>query len=220
MRAANKTLDYIGAAAIVVAFGGLFVGRVIMYPVALVPGTFLDRLAGEPTAWDISHRVMTLGAIAAIPAALSLSRVLRARSWWLVDIGTVLLIVAAALAVGQYALDYAMLIAAQLESRAAGQEFVDKLLAHPFVDLAYYEVANPAWIGVAFFAVAMWRQGAKWRPAACFILLGVLVTQFQSSMGPIGPRIALGILFLGFTAAAWRVATEPRSTLAAARDAA
>lgn len=207
MLSEHKRLDYLGALCILVAFGGLFMGRVVMYPVALVQGSFLERLSAEPGYWDYSHRVLMIAAVATIPAALALSRALRERSKWLCDIGLVLLVIAATLCAGQFALDYAMLAASQLNDRTAGQEFVDRLMHHPFVEFTFYNLANVAWIGVVFYALAMWRQG--WRAAAITILISVVMTQFESSMGPIGPRIARGICFAGFALAAWRIATEP-----------
>lgn len=205
----SRLIDYLGAGTVVAAFGGLLLGRVLMYPVAFAPGEFLDRLAAEPTAWDISHRVMTVAAVLVIPAAFALRRALVERAGWLAEIATTLVVLAGALGVGQFALDYAMLAAAQLESRAAGQEFVNRLREHPFVDLAFYELANPAWIGVGIFALALARQGRRWWPAATVVLAAFVFTIFQDRFAPHGPRIALAMQFVGFSLAAWQMVERP-----------
>jgi hypothetical protein len=39
-----------------VAFGGLFVGRMMIYPAAVAKVDFLQRLQTEAIAWDYGHR--------------------------------------------------------------------------------------------------------------------------------------------------------------------
>lgn len=212
----DRTLDFLGAASVLLAFGALFAGRVIMWPVAMAPGSFFERLRAEAWAWDVSHAVMTVGLVAMLPAAMALGRALRAPGWsqWLVDLGQGLVMLAAALGIGQFALDYAMLAAAQQPSLAggeAGAEIAERLRHYPFVDIAFYEVANPAWIGLAFFGVAMLLRKRWWRIAGLFVLAAVVIKIFESSMGPIGPRIALGIQFVGFAIAAWLIARGIRA---------
>ncbi len=75
-----------GAVSIVSAFGGLFIGRMMIYPVARAEGTFFQRVAAESTAWDWGHRVMLLGMICVIPATLALRHALHGRSPLLTDI--------------------------------------------------------------------------------------------------------------------------------------
>ena len=210
----DRTLDILGAASVLLAFGALFVGRVIMWPVAMAPGSFFERLRAEAWAWDVSHAVMTVGLVAMLAAAMALGRALRAPGWsqWLVDLGQALVMLAAALGIGQFALDYAMLAAAQQPSLAgadAGAEMAERLRHYPFIDIAFYQVANPAWIGLGLLGVAMLLRPRWWRIAGAIALAAVVVKMFESSMGPIGPRIALGIQFVGFSIAAWLIARGP-----------
>ncbi len=43
----QRTFDFLSAASIVVAFGGLFFGRMMIYPVSKASGSFLERVAVE-----------------------------------------------------------------------------------------------------------------------------------------------------------------------------
>ena len=202
----ERILDLLGAASVVLAFGGLFVGRVLTYPLSSVEGTFLVRVAAKADFWDAAHRAMLIGALFAVPAALTLARALRAGLPRLVDIAAGLMILAAMLSVGQFALDYAFLAAAQMRSRPDAIEFHDLLRSQPFVDLLFYKLANLAWIGVALFPIALWKRGVAWRPAAGVVFLAIVTMLAQSQLGPLGPRIATGLMFLGFSLAAWQIA--------------
>ena len=70
----RRIIDYLAAISIIVAFGGLFIGRLMIYPVATASGTFLERVATQATAWDFGHRVMLVGMIGLIPAAIGMRR--------------------------------------------------------------------------------------------------------------------------------------------------
>jgi hypothetical protein len=202
----SRIRDLLGAICVVVAFGGLLVGRVLTYPLSSVEGTFLDRVAAKADFWDAAHRAMLIGALFAVPAALALARALRPGSPRLVDAAAGLMILAAMLSVGQFALDYAYLAAAQMRSRPDAIEFHELLRSQPFVDLLFYKLASLAWIGVALFAIALWKQDAAWRPAAGVVCLAIISMLAQSQLGPLGPRIATGLMFLGFSLAAWQMA--------------
>jgi hypothetical protein len=205
----DKLTNYLAAASVLVAFGGLFFGRLLMYPVSTAPGGFLDRLAAESAAWNSGHRVMLLGPVFLIPATLGMRRALRQRAPWLVDVGTTLVIAGAALTVGQFALDFAMLAAAHVEPREAGQQFVDGLRGQPFVEWAFYKLPDISQIGLILFTIALWKQGSEWRVQAALVTLAALVQLSGAWLGPIGIRVALGIMFVAFASVAWKIAAGP-----------
>lgn len=193
-----------GAACVVLGFGALFVGRVMMYPTALVPGSTLERIRAEAVAWDHSHRVMLAGFVLLIPASVALWTALRARSAWASFAGAWLLIVAAALSVGQFALDFANLEAARALSPEAGQQFMAAMRANGFVRLAFYSGPDLGGFGVLLLAVAMFRQGRGWWWVAGGVLAAAIaLSVVDSRMGPVGPRVTLGVQWVGFTLAAW-----------------
>jgi len=205
-----KTIDYLSALAILVAFAGLFFGRLMIYPVATATGTFLERVAARAEAWDWGHRVMLVGMLAVLPAALALWRIVRDRSPRLAELGAALTMLGAALGVGQYALDFAMLAAAHMEPAAAGEQFLTALRADTFVQFVFYRLPDVSQLGLILFTVALWRQGRDWRLQAALVtiaafafLIGPLV------LGSLGVRIALGLMFCGFATVAWKVALRP-----------
>ncbi len=206
MTISDKLANYLAAASLLLAFGGLFFGRLLMYPVAVAPGGFLNRLALESAAWDVGHRWMLLGPVFLIPATLGMRRALRPRAPWLVDVGTTLVIAGAALTVGQFALDFAMLAAAHVEPREAGQEFVDQLRGQPFVQWVFYRLPDVSQIGLILFTVALWMQGRSWRVQAVLVTLAAAVQLSGAWLGPIGIRVALGIMFVAFASVAWKIA--------------
>ncbi|HBS29946.1 MAG TPA: hypothetical protein DEB06_11000, partial [Phycisphaerales bacterium] len=206
MHASHRWSVWAGAICIVLGFGALFVGKVIMYPTALIPGSLLDRLRAEPAAWEWSHRIMTVGFVLLLPACVSLWGALRSKSPILSWLGALLLGLGAAMSIGQFALDFAYLVAAQNLPPDAGQAFVDAMLAHPFAHAAFYEVPNLSGIGVLLLAIAMLRQGRAWWLAGAVVALTIASSLVEKQFGPIGSRITVGVQFLGFTLAAWRMA--------------
>lgn len=205
----HRLLDYLAAASVVVALGSLFLGRALIYPVGVASGTFLERVAAQSAAWDVGHKWLLVGIIALIPATLGLRRVLRARAPWLVDAATAFSILGAALTVGQFALDFAMMAAAHVEPRAAGEQFLDLLGEQPFVDWAFYKLTDVSQLGLLLFGVALWRQGPSWRPQAAIVSLPIALLLFGDSLGLIGIRVAMGLLFVAFVAVAWKMVAEP-----------
>ncbi|MBX3380994.1 MAG: hypothetical protein KF805_12950 [Phycisphaeraceae bacterium] len=205
---ARRTLD---AFIVAFAFAALFVGRVVMYPIAIAPGGLLDRVRAEQRAWSLSHLILLFGILALIPAVLILARELRDRSRWLCRAFSLLLITGAALTVGQYALDFAVLAAAQMPA-PSGQLFFDTLRQDPIVNLAFYKLIDLAGIGMIALAIAMWRQAGAWRIAALLIVATIALSLVQSRLGPIGPRITLGIQMLAGFVAAYKV-LRPTETI-------
>lgn len=198
----TRTLDRLGAASLVVAFGLLFAGWVVMYPVAVASGGLLDRIRAEEAAWDLAHRLLLIGAIVLVGASLALGRALRRRTPVLAGAAAVLLVLAAILSVGQYALDYAVLAASDL-APSSGDALVSGVLDHPFVSFLLFDLADIAWAGLALAAVAMWMQRDRvWRVAAAVVAVAVVLRTFDGSFGVLGPRIAYGVQFLGFAVAA------------------
>jgi hypothetical protein len=207
MRARRRIIDYLAAASIVLAFGGLFFGRLMLYPVAIARGGFLERLAARSQEWDLGHRVMLLGMMALIGATIGLRRALRTRSPWLVDIAAGLTIAGAALGVGQYALDFAMLAAARVEPRTAGEQFVELLRADSFVQLAFYTLPDVGQLGLILFTIVLWLQGAGWRPQAALVTLAAATALVGPLVfGAMGVRVGLGLAFVGFSTVAWKIA--------------
>jgi hypothetical protein len=203
-----RIVDYLAAASIVIAFGGLFFGRLMIYPVAVAQGSFLARVAAAADAWDSGHRVMLIGMIGLIPAAIALRRALVARSPWLANAAAVLAIFGAALGVGQYALDFAMLAAAQLEP-AAGERFIEALEADAFVQWAFYKLPDFSQLGLILVTIALWRQGPSWRlPAALVTVAAVAALAAPPFFGAWGVRVGMGLSFVGFAAVAWKIATD------------
>jgi hypothetical protein len=164
-----------GAVSIFVAFGGLFIGRMMIYPVARAEGTFFERVAAEATAWDWGHRVMLLGMISVIPATLALRHAFHQRSPVLTDVATLLALIGAPLGVGQYALDYAMLAAARLSTVEAADQFDAALRGQEFVQWTFYRLPDLAQLGLLLFTVALWRQGPGWRLQAALVIIAALV---------------------------------------------
>lgn len=197
-----RTLDRLGSASLVVASGLLFAGWVVMYPVAVASGGLLDRIRAEESAWDLAHRLLLIGAIVLVGASLALGRALRRRTPALAGAATMLLVLAAVLSVGQYALDYAVLAASDLPP-STGDALVTGVLDHPFVSFVLYDLADIAWAGLALAAVAMWmQQDLMWKVAAIVVAIAVVLRTFDGSFGVLGPRISHGVQFLGFAVAA------------------
>ncbi|MEX2111833.1 MAG: hypothetical protein WD845_01525 [Pirellulales bacterium] len=209
MQFTRSKLDWLSAAVVVVAFGGLFFGRMMIYPVATASGTFLERLAAQAVAWDHGHRVMLLGMVGLIPAALALRRAMHAKAPWLVDIATALTLVGAALGVGQFALDFAMLAAAQVDPPAAGEQFLAILRAQPFVQFAFYTLPDLGQLGLIFFTIALWRQGPRWRVAASIVTLAAIAFLLGDMVGALAVRVGLGLMFVGFSVVAWTMVRQP-----------
>ena len=210
MPSRQRTIDFLVAACLVVTFASLFFGRLMIYPVAIARGTFLERVAAEPEAWHVGHRVMLVGMIGLIPAAIGLRRTLRDRSPWLCDIAVALVVVGAALGVGQYALDFAMAAAAEIESPEAGERFLKALKSDEFVQWAFYRLPNVGQLGLILVTVALWRQGPGWRlPAALVTLAAVTALAGPFLFGAMAARVAMGISLLGFSAVAWKIAAGP-----------
>jgi hypothetical protein len=204
--ASERAMRWAGAIVVVLGFGMLLLGRVMMYPCAVAPGTMLERIGATGQAWDCSHRVMTAGFVLLIPAAMALWGSLRERSPVLSFAGAWLLALAAALSVGQFALDLAYLVAARVLPAEGAQAFVDGVLAHPFVRVAFYKLPELGGYGVALLALAMFRNGRAWWPAGAVVALAVVSSVVDAQMGPVGPRVTLGVQFAGFALAAWRIA--------------
>lgn len=210
MTSRQRTVDYLAAACIVIAFGGLFFGRLLIYPVSTAPGDFLQRVAARSEAWEVGHRWMLVGMIGAIPAAIGLRRALRARTPWLADMGAVLTVFGAALGVGQYALDFAMLAAARIEPPQAGAQFLEALRDDSFVQWAFYKFPDFSQLGLILFAIALWLQGESWRVQAALVSLAAATSLIAPLLvGAIGVRVALGLWFLGFSTVAWKIAVQP-----------
>jgi hypothetical protein len=214
----QRTIDVLAAASIVIAFGGLFFGRLMLYPVAAASGDFLERLAAKSQFWDLGHRVMLVGMVGLIPAAIGMRRTFHTASPWLSDIATGLTIGGATLGVGQFALDFAMLAAARLEPRAAGAQFVELLMADSFVQWAFYTMPDLGQLGLILFTVVLWRQGPSWRVPAVLVTLAAAASLVGPLVfGAMGVRAALGLAFAGFSTVAWKIAAgagEPRGNLA------
>jgi hypothetical protein len=210
MELQRRIVDYLAAVSIVVAFGCLFVGRLMIYPVAAASGTFLERVATEAEAWDHGHRVMLVGIVGLIPAAVGIRRAVRGRWNWLADAACGLTILGAALGVGQYALDFAMLAAAQVPAREAAAEFVRLLREARFVDWAFYKLPDLSQVGLLLFTAVLWLQGAGWRLQAALVTLAALAALVGPFMfGAAGVRLGLGVAFLGFATVAWKIAFSP-----------
>lgn len=204
----RRVVDYLAAISIVIAFGGLFLGRLMIYPVATASGNFLERVAAESQAWDVGHRVMLVGMVGLIPAAIAVRRAVGGRSRWLADIAAGLTIFGAALAVGQYALDFAMLAAARIEPSEAGQSFTSLLRSEPFVDWAFYKLPDLAQLGLMLFTVVLWLQGTGWRLQAVSLTVAAAAALVAPLLiGALGIRLALGLAFLAFTTVAWKIAS-------------
>lgn len=217
MTSRQRTVDYLAAACIVIAFGGLFFGRLMIYPVSTAPGNFLERVAARSEAWHVGHQCMLVGMIGVIPAAIGLRRALCARSPWLADFAAALAIFGASLGVGQYALDFAMLAAARVEPPEAGAQFLKSLQADSFVQWAFYKLPDVAQVGLILFTVALWRQGAGWRGPATLASLAIAAALIGPLLfGPMGIRVALGLSFLAFSTVAWKIVVRPPMTSAAA----
>ncbi len=211
MPSRQRIIDYLAAISIVVAFGGLFFGRLMIYPVSKAPGAFLERVAAKSEAWDSGHRLMLLGMIALIPAAIALRRTVRKASPLLCDVAATLAILGATLGVGQYALDFAMLHASQMESTDAREQFLHAWETGSFVQWVFYELPDLGQLGLILFAVALWKLGAGWRLQAVLVTLAAATSVFGPLLvGPMGVRIALGLGFLGFSTLAWKIAKKPR----------
>lgn len=204
MATRSRLYDYLGAASITTAFVSLLVGRVMNYQLRTVEGTFLERVALKADVWETAHVWLLVGSVALIPASLALRRLLHPRSPRLVDVATAIAVIGAALTVGQMALDFAMLAAAQ--GTPPAQEVVDRLRAMPIVDWAFYKLPNTAMFAHGLFVVALWKQGRGWRFPAALVTIGVLALAFGSLLGPIGERIAFGVATLGYVSVAWKLA--------------
>lgn len=209
MTSRARVYDYLGAASIAVAFVSLLIGRVVNYQLLAVPGTHLERVAAKAEVWDWAHRFLLLGALALISAALTLRRKLFTTAPLLVDIATTVTIFGAALTVGQLALDYAILAAAQLSP--PNQALVDALRAMPFVQHTFYTVPTAAMLSHLVIAAVFVMHGRGWQYLAALIVLGVFAIMFGSVLGPIGARIAMGIATLGYLGAAWKIAFGERA---------
>jgi hypothetical protein len=208
-----RVYDYLGAASIAVAFVSLLIGRVLNYQLSTVPGSHLERVAAKAEVWDWAHRFLLVGAIALIPAALALRRKLFATAPLLVDLATTVTIFGAALTVGQLALDYAILAAAQLSP--PNQALVDGLRAMPFVEHTFYTVPTAAMLSHLVIAAVFVMHGRGWQYLAVLIVLGVFAMLFGTALGPIGQRIAMGIATLGYLGAAWKIACGERAETSA-----
>lgn len=208
MGSLTRTYDLLGAISVAGAFVCLFVGRVLNYQIATLPGSFLERVAAKAEVWDWAHRVLLVGAVLLIPAALALRRKLIETAPLLVDIATAVTIFGAALIVGQLALDYAILAAAQLTP--PDQAVVDRLRAMPFVEHTFYTIPTLSVLSHLLFAAVFVMHGRGWQYLAAFVLLGVIAMFFGSLLGPIGVRIAMAIATLGYLGAAWKIALGDR----------
>jgi len=199
-------------ATIVAAGFSLFlVGRVIMYPAALAPGGLLDRVRAESAAWDYSHRVLILAALLHIPAVLIICRALSTRTPKLSVITSFLLITGAALSIGQFALDYAVLAASTVEP-ASGDAVFAAFRNHPFVDLAFYKSPNITGLGFVTLAIALWLHAGLWRVASSLIAAMIVCSLVQSQFGIHGPRLTLLFQALAgccAAAAVWRGTPRP-----------
>jgi len=210
MNSCQRCLDYLVAACIVTAFGAMFLGRMLIYPVTTVPGTFLERVAATSDAWDVGHRWMLLGLVGVIPVAIGLRRAMHDRSPWLTDLAAALTLFGAVLCVGQYALDFAMLAAAQVQPPEAGAQFLKFLQADSFVEWVFYKLPDVSQIGLILFTIALWRQGATWRLQASLVTIAAatfIVGPFL--FGALADRVALGLLFVGFSTVAWKIVARP-----------
>lgn len=207
MQIPSRALVIGGAVSIVVAFGGLFIGRMMIYPVARAEGSFFERVAAEASAWDWGHRVMLLGMICVVPATLSLRHAFHAKSPLLTDIATLLALIGAPLGVGQYALDFAMLAAATLPSAEAAGQFDAALRGQTFVQWTFYRMPDLAQVGLLLFTIALWRQGPGWRWQAVLVSIAALTSLIGPQViGAMGVRTALGLWFVGFSSVALKIA--------------
>jgi hypothetical protein len=207
----QRTIDLLAAACIVTAFGGLFFGRLMLYPVSTASGTFLERVAARADWWNTGHRWMLLGMLAAPGAAIAMRRAFRARAPWLCDVATVLIIGGAALGVGQYALDFAMLAAAGIEPAAAGEQFLEALRADAFVQLAFYRLTDAAQFGLILLAIALWYQGPAWRfPAILATIATGVSLAGPPFFGAMAVRVALGLWIIAFSTVALKIALPSR----------
>ncbi len=211
----ERTADLLTALTVVVAFGGLFFGRLMLYPVSIAQGSFLERVAARSSDWHTGHQWMLAGIVAMIPATIGLRRVLRERSPWLTNLATTLTIFGATLTVGQFALDFAMQAAAQIESPDAGAQFLDALKSDAFAQWAFYKLPDVSQLGLILFTVVLWRQGAGWRLQAALVTLASLTFLVGPYFyGAIGVRVALGLMFVGFLTVAWKIAARPTHAIA------
>jgi hypothetical protein len=208
MRAGRTKLgDYLAAAAIVVAFGGLFFGRLMLFPVTLAEGHFLQRVAAKAQWWHVGHQVLLVGMLSLIGASLALRRTFRDYSPRLVDWATGLVIFGAALGVGQYALDFAMSAAAQIESTAAADQFLTALESDSFVQTVFYKLTDVGQAGLFLFVIALWRAGPAWRVQAVLVTLAAALALIGPQVaGAWGIRAGLGVSFVAFSTVAWKIA--------------
>ncbi len=213
MTSRHKVIDYLAAASIMIAFGGLFFGRLLIYPVSTAPGTFLERVAARSDSWDLGHRWMLVGMICVAPASVALRCALHGRAALLTDIAATLTIFGAMLGVGQYALDFAMLAAARIEPPESGAQFLKWLQADSFAQLAFYKLPDVSQLGLILFTIALWVQGAGWRVQAVLVSLAAATGLIGPLMvGAVGVRVALGLMFLGFSTVAWKIAVQPAAS--------
>jgi hypothetical protein len=179
----------------------------MLLPVANAEGGFLERLAVRADDWHYGHQVMLLGMVTTIAAAIALRRACHARAPWLTDVAAALTILGAALGVGQYALDFAMLAAARIASPAAGDQFLQALQADTFAQVAFYKLPDLAQLGLILFTVALWRQGSPWRLQASLATLAAATALIGPQLaGAWGVRTALGLWFLAMLTVAWKIA--------------
>jgi hypothetical protein len=210
----TRTYDLLGALSVAGAFVCLLVGRVLNFQLSIVPGSHLERVAAKAEIWDWAHRFLLVGAVLLIPAALALRRKLLATAPLLVDIATAITIFGAALTVGQLALDYAILAAAQFTP--PDQAVVDRLRAMPFVEHTFYTIPTLSVLSHLLIAAVFVMHGRGWQYFAALVLLGVFAMFFGSMLGPIGVRVAMAIATLGYLGAAWKIALGERSETPAA----
>lgn len=199
------------ASVVASGFALFLIGRILMYPVALAPGGLLDRIRAEPVAWDRSHRILLVAALLHIPAVLIVCRFLASRSPRLSTVGATLLVAGAALSIGQFALDYAVLAASTLPAPAGDQVFA-AFRNHPFVDLAFYKSSNITGLGFIVLAIAMWMQRGLWRLASLFLVCMIVCSIIQSRFGVHGPRITLLFQALAGISAAFALLRKPAAT--------
>ena len=210
MRFRLRVLNILAAACVVAAPACMFIGRMLTFQLTRTSGSFLERVAANADAWDLAHRWMLVGAVAAIGAAIALAGVLRQRAGGLADAAAALVIVGAAAAVGQYALDFVMLVAAQTDPPSAGAELVGRLRANNVLDFAFYQLPKVAGIGQLLFALALWKQGPRWRLEAAVVSLAVAILLSDKLLSPSAPRMALGLLSLGYVGVAWKMLTDEK----------
>jgi hypothetical protein len=181
----------------------------MLYPVVLAEGHFLERVAARADWWHAGHQVMLLGMLSLIGAALALRRTFRAASPRLVDVATGLTIVGAALGVGQFALGFAMLAAARIDSTPAADQFLAALEQDRFAQVAFYKLTDLSQLGLILFTVALWRAGRAWRRQASLVTLAAVTAIVAPQLvGAWGVRTAMGLAFVAFTAVAWKIAAD------------